>query len=263
AGTALQKGIRLEMLLEQDTYVHADQNLLLQVFNNLISNSIKFTNSGGSISVSGRPGKGLTNYHFIVKDTGVGIKKEDLGKLFHVDSKFTLEGTKGEKGSGLGLSIVREIIEKHGGEIYVESEFGKGSEFHFTLPAAAANILLVDDNKTDRLLYQKILKNIVPNYIIDEASNGEEALEIIVRKTPALVITDHSMPLMSGYDMVRNLNGMDIKGKPPVIVLSGDINKHIFEEYRELQVEYIFQKPVDLTNFKTAIERSLRKALFY
>ncbi|MGE5351126.1 MAG: PAS domain S-box protein [Acidobacteriota bacterium] len=262
AGTALQKGIRLELLLEQDTHVHADHNLLLQVFNNLISNSIKFTNFGGAISISCTPGKGLTNYHFIVKDTGVGIKKEDLGKLFRVDSKFTLEGTKGEKGSGLGLSIVREIIEKHGGEIYVESEFGKGSEFHFTLPAAAANILLVDDNKTDRLLYQKILKNIVPNYIIDEASNGEEALEIIQRKTPALVITDHDMPVMSGYDMVKALKVLDIKGKPPVIVLSGDVNKHIFEEYRELGVEYIFQKPVDLTNFKTAIERSLKKALF-
>ncbi|MCU7497008.1 MAG: PAS domain S-box protein [Ignavibacteria bacterium] len=262
AGTALQKGIHLESLLEKDIYVHADSNLLLQVFNNLISNSIKFTNPDGSITVSCRPSEGLTSYLFIVKDTGVGIKKEDLGKLFRVDSKFTLEGTKGEKGSGLGLSIVREIIEKHGGEIHVESEFGKGSEFHFTLPAAAANILLVDDNKTDRLLYQKILKNIVPNYRIDEASNGQEALEFIAKKTPALVITDHDMPLMSGYDMVRNLNGMDIKGKPPVIVLSGDINKHIFEEYRELQVEYVFRKPVNLSNFKTAIEKSLKKALF-
>ncbi|HEX2867719.1 MAG TPA: PAS domain S-box protein [Ignavibacteriales bacterium] len=262
AGTALQKGIRLESMLEHEVYVHADQNLLLQVFNNLISNSIKFTNTGGSISVSCRPSDGFTHYLFIVKDTGVGIKKEDLGKLFHVDSKFTLEGTKGEKGSGLGLSIVREIIEKHGGEIHVESEFGHGSEFHFTLPAAAANILLVDDNKTDRLLYQKILKNIVPNYIIDVAGNGQEALEAIQKKTPALVITDHDMPLMSGYDMVKNLNDMDIKGKPPVIVLSSDVNKHIFEEYRELRVEYIFQKPVDLTNFKTAIEKSLKKALF-
>ncbi|MGE5431905.1 MAG: PAS domain S-box protein [Syntrophomonadaceae bacterium] len=262
AGTALQKGVRLESLLEHDIYVHADQNLLLQVFNNLISNSIKFTNAGGSITVSCRPAEGQAHYLFIVKDTGVGIKKEDLEKLFRVDSKFTLEGTMGEKGSGLGLSIVREIIEKHGGDIHAESEYGFGSEFHFTLPAAAANILLVDDNKTDRLLYHKILKNIVPNYRIDEADNGKDALEIIAKKTPALVITDHDMPVMSGYDLVKNLNGMDLKGKPPVIVLSGDVNKHIFEEYRELHVEYIFQKPVDLTNFKTAVERSLKKALF-
>ncbi|MGE5402279.1 MAG: PAS domain S-box protein [Ignavibacteriales bacterium] len=261
-GTALQKNIELKSLLNQDVFVHADSNLLLQVINNLVSNSIKFTRSGGCVSITAMPSETLDQFQFTIKDTGVGIKKENLDKLFKVDSKFTLEGTGGEKGSGLGLSIVREIIEKHGGTIWVNSEFGAGSEFHFTLPVAAANILLVDDSRTDRLLYSKILKNIVPHYRIDEANNGKEAMDIITTHTPALIISDHNMPEMSGYDMVKQLRTADIKGKPPVIILSGDLNKHIIEEYRELEVEYVFQKPVNLSNFKTAIDKSLRKALF-
>ncbi len=84
---------------------------------------------------------------------------------------------------------------------------------------------------------------------------------MILKSSPALIITDHKMPEMSGYDFVKKMIGADIKGKPQVIILSADITKSIAEEYRELGIEFIFQKPVDLSTLKTAIEKSLRMAL--
>ncbi len=260
-GTAYQKNIDLFTDIDENIYVHADANLLMQVFNNLISNAVKFTNKGGSIYISAEPSVVFNQILFTVKDSGVGIPKENLSKLFKVDSKYTTEGTAGERGSGLGLSLINDIIQKHGGKIWVESEIGKGSEFKFTLPIASAEILLVDDNKTDRLLYTKLLKTLVPNYKINVANNGREAFEMILKSIPALIITDHKMPEMSGYDLVKKIIGADIKGIPPVIILSADITKSIAEEYRGLGVEFIFQKPVDLSALKNAIEKSLRTAL--
>ena len=260
-GTAIQKNISVNSEVEDDLYVFADQGLLLQVFNNLISNAIKFTRSGGSITISGRPADQLRFYEFRVKDTGTGIKKENLDKLFNVDTKFSSEGTAGEKGTGLGLSLVKEIIEKHGGEIHVESEDGMGTEFIFTIPVASSVILLVDDSKTDRLLYSKILKSITPDYTVDIASNGKEALEKILDYPPAVVITDHKMPVMDGYEFVKELRKLEMKGKPPVMVLSSDIDRQIISDYNELGIEFVFSKPVNLTSFKQAVEKTIRKGI--
>lgn len=260
-GTAIQKGIEITSDLERSLFLFVDKNLIAQVFNNLLSNAIKFTNKSGTIKVSAEHQTGSRFIQFSIADNGVGIKPDDLSKLFDVDSKFTSEGTAGEKGSGLGLSLVKEIVEKHGGNIWAESVYGKGSEFKFSLPIASSNILLVDDNKTDRLLYSKILKNISPEYTVDVASDGKEALEKIKLSPPALIITDHAMPVMNGYEFVIELKKTDIKGKPPVIVLSSDIDRAAVNDYTELGIEFVFQKPVNLTSFKLAVEKSLLKGL--
>jgi PAS domain S-box-containing protein len=261
SGTAMQKGIDIEALLNQNIFLFVDKSLITQLFNNLISNGIKFTSNGGKITITSNPANSSRFLQFSVKDTGVGIKEEDLPKLFNVDSKYTSEGTAGEKGSGLGLSLVKEIIEKHGGTISVESKYGVGSEFKFTLPMASSNILIVDDNKTDRLLYSKILKNITPDYNVEVASNGKEAIEKILLSPPALVITDHTMPVMNGYEFVVGLKKLDMKGKPPVIILSSDIDRAAINDYNELGIEFVFQKPVNLSSFKLAVEKSLQKGL--
>ncbi len=261
SGVAFQKRIKLTSNVESEIFIFVDQDLIFQAFNNLISNAIKFTRENGEIEISCAPTSRARFMEFSVKDNGIGIKKENLKKLFTVDTKFTSEGTAGEKGTGLGLSLVKEIIEKHGGTILVESEEGQGSNFKFTLPIGSANILLVDDSKTDRLLYSKILKNISPDYNIEVASNGEEALNIIIRQSPALVITDHLMPIVNGYDFVINLKKSNIKGKPPVIILSSNIDRHTIQDYTDLGIEYVFQKPVNLSNFKQAVEKSLKKGL--
>lgn len=261
SGAALQKGIEIVSRLNPYLYLFVDKALIIQVFNNLISNAIKFTNRNGIITISSTATANSRFVQFCVKDTGIGIKEEDLGKLFNVDSKFTSEGTAGEKGSGLGLSLVKEIIEKHGGTIWVKSKPGTGSEFFFTLPIASSNILIVDDSKTDRLLYSKILKNISPDYNVEMASNGKEAIEKILLSPPALVITDHTMPVMSGYEFIIELKKLDIKGKPPVIVLSSDIDRAAINDYNELGIEFVFHKPVNLSSFKKAVEKSLQKGL--
>jgi signal transduction histidine kinase/CheY-like chemotaxis protein len=259
SGDALRKRIEIYSTVSKGKFIFVDKSLINQVFNNLLSNAIKFTNSNGRITISVRPASTLSFLEFSVRDTGQGIKEENLDKLFSVDTKFTTEGTAGEKGSGLGLSLVKEIVEKHGGIIWAESEYGNGSNFKFTLPVASANILIVDDNRTDGLLYSKILKNITPDYTVDLASNGVEALEKIKSSTPALVITDHSMPEMDGYNLVKQLKKEGLLGKPQVIVLSTEMDRNIIEDYNELGVEYVFQKPVNLRSFKQAVEKSLRK----
>ncbi|MGE5846439.1 MAG: PAS domain S-box protein, partial [Ignavibacteria bacterium] len=239
-GTAIKKKIKLVSNIEDNLYIFADKQLTIQIFNNLISNAVKFTSEGGVITVSGSPSKKTRFFEFSVKDTGIGIKEENQIKLFGIDAKFSTEGTAGEKGTGLGLSLVKEIVEKHGGTIRVESEYGKGSDFRFTLPVASANILLVDDSKTDRLLYSKILRTITPDYSIETASNGKEALSLISQSAPALVITDHHMPLLNGFALVKELKKSLIKSKPPVIVLSSDLDMNLVDQYNLAGVEYVF-----------------------
>ena len=261
SGAAFKKNIDIISKVDGKVIIYADHILMAQVFNNLISNAIKFTKPGGEIVISASPSKKIRFYEFSVKDNGVGIKPENIQELFRVDTKYTSEGTAGEKGTGFGLSIVNEIIEKHGGNIWVESEYGMGADFKFILPITSPNILLVDDSKTDRILYSKIIKNITQDYNVEIASNGKEALEIILTTPPALVITDHLMPEMNGYDLAMEIKKLDIKAKPQVIILSGDIDRSVLIDYHNLGIEYVFNKPVNLTLFKTAVEKSLRKRL--
>jgi PAS domain S-box-containing protein len=261
AGAALRKKIEFKSTISKEIQIFVDENLILQVFNNLISNAIKFTNTNGTISISVKPSQRLRFLEFSIKDTGVGIKSDDIKKLFSIDSKFTRDGTSGEKGSGMGLTIVNDIIQKHGGSIWAESEPGKGATFKFTLPIASAVILLVDDNKTDRLLYSKILRNITPDYNVEIASNGKEAMDKIIKSPPALVISDHNMPEMNGIQLVQEIQKLEAKAKPPIIILSGDIDRTAIHDYGLLGIDYIFQKPVNLANFKQAVERTIRKGL--
>jgi two-component system sensor histidine kinase/response regulator len=130
--TAEQKQIALKSLITDPITVYADLNMLNTVFRNLISNALKFTSTGGSVSVSARQNE--AHVEVAVVDTGTGIKPEDLTKLFRIDVKLTGLGTAGERGSGLGLILCKELVEKNGGQIWVESEVGKGTTFRFTIP---------------------------------------------------------------------------------------------------------------------------------
>ena len=262
AGAAINKNIRILNDVIHDVFIHADHDLLIQVFNNLLSNAIKFTNSGGKIIVGAFPMVEKMMIKFSVKDEGVGIKEEDLKKLFKVESKFTLAGTAGEKGSGLGLSLCYDIVKKHGGDIWIESVYGEGTDFLFTIPISSTKILLVDDSGPDKILYSKLIKSMLPNYTIETADNGKEALNKIKLSQPVIVITDHKMPVMNGYEFVERLHREKLNIMPPVIVLSGDVTEGIKEDYKELGVEYVFNKPVEISKFKHALEDSLKKAIF-
>jgi two-component system sensor histidine kinase/response regulator len=114
--------------------VFADADMLKTVMRNLVSNAIKFTNNGGTISITARQID--SNITISVSDNGIGIAPDNLSKLFNISEVITTTGTAKETGTGLGLLLCKEFVEKHGVKIWVESEQGKGSEFKFTLPVA-------------------------------------------------------------------------------------------------------------------------------
>jgi signal transduction histidine kinase len=133
SNAAKEKHITINYNFKNDLKIYADKNMLETIIRNLISNAIKFTNHGGSITISAKEKK----HNVVVKisDSGIGIDPGNIPKLFKTEENFTNYGTSGEKGSGLGLILCREFVEKHNGKIDVESEPGEGTTFRFTLPA--------------------------------------------------------------------------------------------------------------------------------
>ncbi len=133
-GDAERKNISIQQLIDQDIIVFADENMLKTIFRNLISNAIKFCNENGTVTLNyGIVGKKV---EVTIADTGVGIPPENQSKLFKIEKTVTTKGTANETGTGLGLIICKEFIDKHNGKIWVESEIDKGSKFIFTLPLA-------------------------------------------------------------------------------------------------------------------------------
>ncbi len=137
---AEQKHISLVSETNDELFIEADKNMMETVVRNLISNAIKFTHAGGSITVHAM--KGVDDgTEIVVSDTGTGMNRDTLENLFTIKKGQTLPGTQSEKGSGLGLIICKEFVERHGGTISVDSELGKGSSFRVLLPVkpSAAN----------------------------------------------------------------------------------------------------------------------------
>jgi two-component system sensor histidine kinase/response regulator len=106
--------------------------MLKTILRNLVTNAIKFTNNGGTINISEEQTQ--SGIIISVSDNGIGIKPDDLSRLFDISEVLTTMGTAEETGTGLGLLLCKDFVETHGGKIWVESEFGKGSNFKFTLP---------------------------------------------------------------------------------------------------------------------------------
>ncbi|MGE5402401.1 MAG: PAS domain S-box protein [Ignavibacteriales bacterium] len=130
---AITKGIQISNTINKGTFVIADEKMLQCILQNLISNAIKFTGTNGKITISAISAGDFVNVS--ISDTGVGISKETIAKFFKIDTHISTEGTAREKGTGLGLIICKEFIEKNGGKISLESQLGKGTTFSFTLPS--------------------------------------------------------------------------------------------------------------------------------
>jgi len=133
-----KKEIHLLSEVPPDIMVYADSNSLLTIIRNLISNALKFTHSEGKIRVLACLDGYFTKVS--IRDTGVGIKPENLAKLFRLDEQFKSDGTNNEKGTGLGLLLCKEFVEKNGGRINATSELGIGSNFSFILPSTLTSI---------------------------------------------------------------------------------------------------------------------------
>ena len=279
-----QKSLNFEKYIEPDLpAVSGDRDKLIQVIINLISNSVKFTDTG---SVSCRVYRKNEEVIVSISDTGIGIAEEDFAAVFE---QFKQVGgdtlTDKPKGTGLGLPICKEIIEHHGGRIWLESEVGKGSTFSFALPVTkatsikpinlddlvkqlkeqmtqskistsgkAASILIVDDDDSIRSLLQQELSE--GGYLIEEATNGKEALERIRKHRPDLIILDVMMPEMNGFDVAAILKNdpqtMDI----PIIVLS--IVQDKIRGYR-IGVDRYLTKPIDTAQLFTEVGALLQQ----
>ncbi len=129
---ANNKGVKIISNLSQNTFIYADANMVSGIFRNLINNAIKFSHKGSEIIIDAIDRK--TYIEISVQDFGIGIKEDDIGKLFKIDSQFTTLGTNKEKGTGLGLILCKEFVEMNTGKIWVESIENSGSTFFFTLP---------------------------------------------------------------------------------------------------------------------------------
>ncbi len=221
-GIALQKSITIKSILPPAISITADKDMVGAVLRNLISNAIKFTKLGGEIKISVLEKQ--NEIFFSISDNGVGISENSIEKLFRIDQSYSTTGTNHETGTGLGLIICKDFIEKNHGKIWVESEQGKGSTFYFTLPYSnelivknrSANsivsttksldtstlsklkILIAEDDETSEKLLCLQLKAFCKEFFI--VKNGVEAVRIC-RENPDinLIMMDINMPEMNGY----------------------------------------------------------------
>jgi signal transduction histidine kinase len=131
---AVKKNITVSSQIPANTYAFADKNMIGTVIRNLISNAVKFTNPGGEVKITAIPASTGNSIEITVSDNGIGIKEENIAGLFRIDVQKKTRGTAKEKGTGLGLLLCKEFIEKNKGSIKVVSTPGKGSDFTFTLP---------------------------------------------------------------------------------------------------------------------------------
>ena len=274
------KDISYRFIRDDDSvFLTADTVRLQQVISNLLQNSIKFTPTGGSIDVSLTRGKATAELR--VKDTGVGIEPELLPYIFDRFRQADASARRNFTGLGLGLTIVRNIVELHGGAIEVQSE-GKdlGSSFIVTLPLAAdfyntlemaneeilnptgslfgKNILLVDDD-SENLLPLKIFLE-TENADVTQASNASEALAFLAERDFHLMITDIGMPEMDGYQLVARLR--EDAGARNATLKAIALTAYASVDDRERALEAGFQghiaKPVNFEDLLAMIEKVSR-----
>jgi PAS domain S-box-containing protein len=245
-----QKSINITTTLVHPISAFAYRPMISTILGNLVSNAIKYTRAGGEISISAKQDTGGITVS--VADNGIGISRDGIGKLFRIEESYSTKGTNNEEGTGLGLILCKEFVEKHGGKIGVESEPGKGSTFYFTLPFSTISeqkpdiqlksstnairyqdkklkILIVEDDEVSEMLLVKDLKTLDKQIL--KALNGVDAVEIC-RMNPDidLVLMDIRLPLMDGYEATRKIREFN---KDVIIVaqtayaLTGDREKSL------------------------------------
>ncbi|MGB9081290.1 MAG: ATP-binding protein, partial [Desulfuromonadaceae bacterium] len=232
---ALKGGIelRLDLAPETDVRIVADQRKLKQILFNLLSNAVKFTPTAGTIDVSAvRDGDFI---EISVADTGIGIREEDIPKLFQTFTQLESVYTKGFEGTGLGLALTRQLVELHGGRIWMESKFGTGSRFSFTIPLTqtagkehpahrpdtvpgSGTVLVIEDDPLTLATLENAL--LCKGYRALRASSGMEGVEMAQRVAPDLIVLDLVMSGMNGFDVAERLKDGNAAANVPILVLT-------------------------------------------
>lgn len=262
---AVRKNIALTLNVEKKfpTNFITDEKRLMQIITNLTTNAIKFTEKG-KIKIDFKVKEKLANAYLLeisVKDTGIGIDNNYLKNIFEKFTQIDDSKTRSKEGSGLGLSISKELVKLLNGELIVESEIGKGSIFSFTIIVLKSNnktsdknikiekqkidlnlsVLLVEDKLVNRKVAELMLKNL--KCIVDTAENGAIAIDKIKQNKYDIVLMDIQMPIMDGATAVCELRKMKIK-LPTIIGLSAEAMEGDAEKYIALGMDDYMTKPL-------------------
>lgn len=273
---AFKKGLELLYYAEDDIpeVVTGDVTRIRQIILNLVNNAIKFTEEG-EILVRVSLLRKLDNWcelEFSVKDTGIGIPKEKLDRLFNSFSQVDASTTRKYGGTGLGLAICRKLTELHGGRIWVESEEGKGSTFFFTIQTELSDskvmdandtqelkgkkILILDDNQTNLIILEKQLKRV--GIEVDACIFPTQALDLLSRNSAYdLIISDFHMPEMDGVDFGGKIRINPDLAHIPLLLLSSGAYNHTLEQ-KEI-FNHILQKPTRQGDLYKVINRLINK----
>jgi CheY-like chemotaxis protein len=190
-----------------------------------------------------------------IVDTGEGIRADDIPKLFQKFQQLNdANNTRRTGGTGLGLAISKEIVEQHGGKIWAESVFGKGSAFVFTLPQKRIFTILVIDDETNILaVCERILKN--SGHTVFCAENGMQGIDMARKVLPHAVVVDMKLPDVSGYEVIGRLKSMDETTHIPILAMSGFQDE--IEKVKSLENNRGFPwilKPFNVDEFCAKIE---------
>jgi PAS domain S-box-containing protein len=280
---ASEKGLRLHLNFVKGTptVVKGDPVRINQIVTNLLSNAIKFTEKGYvQLSVSSQLlREKLHKLHFTIKDSGIGIAADKLDYIFERFSQANADTTRKFGGTGLGLAITRHLVEMMGGTINVQSMPGYGSTFNIEIEVAEgtadplayveqpqkkslrapsngdARVLIVEDNRVNQIVVYNFLNNW--GIKTDFASNGEEALDLIQRKSYKLILMDLQMPEMDGYTAARKIRSMDDPyfKNIPIIALTASAMIEIKQKAFDTGMNDYISKPFD--------PEELRKKIFH
>jgi PAS domain S-box-containing protein len=263
-------------------FVRADQSKIRQVLINLLGNALKFTQQGYielSIHEISRQDDKL-QVEFIVSDTGCGIKEDNLELIFDA-FKQTASGIR-EGGTGLGLTISKKMAQLMGGDIWVRSQPGKGSHFYFSTQLQqlktpvisteqqftgladdqkAPLTLIIDDHNTNRDILSQLLKPM--GFEILEASNGEEAIDIIINYKPKLILMDLVMPKMSGLQLLENIHQASDNSDPLIIGITASTVESDIQKLLANGVAAVLRKPLHFEQLIETLEKHLSLKFTY
>ena len=273
-----EKGLELLCEIPSDIpeVVRGDGNRLRQVLINLVGNAIKFT-SAGEVALKVQVESGSESIlQFTISDTGIGISLDKQSAIFEPFSQADTSTSRKYGGTGLGLTISKRIVALMNGKMWLESEVGKGSQFHFTAQMAASHIspaekatsteglkdvriLVVDDNRTNRRILEGLLKRWEMNPTC--ASSGEEALVFLATASKSgepfsLIISDLHMPNLNGFDLIERIRKQGLS-TAVVMMLSSDGRQGDVHRCQELGIAAYLLKPIRQSELRESISKVL------
>ncbi len=275
---AANKGLKLEVNVSKDIprTLLGDEIRIRQCAMNLLTNAVKYTEKGSVTLTVGyeRTAPDRISLCFTVEDTGIGMKEEDMENLFSPYKRIEEKRNRAIEGTGLGMSITRQLLELMGSELKVQSEYGKGSVFSFCIDqtvvkweelgdylarqnssaaqpgeyrelfhAPDAKLLIVDDTEMNITVIQSLLKR--TGIQIDSASSGKEAIKLAMAKAYDVIFIDHMMPDMDGIETLRAIRETGESKNSPAVALTANAISGAREMYLDAGFTDYLSKPVD------------------